>query len=176
MAEIVRAEANDWARVREIRLRALGDSPTAFASRLDHERDQPELFWRQRLEGDATFLAIEGDKAVGLVSVFLMDEEPGTAHLVSMWVAPERRRRGLGGRLVEAVLGWARDQRAERVRLWVTETNEGARRLYRSTGFVETGDRQPLPSDLTLQELAMEQRLTREAADQTSVSVCSRYS
>ena len=158
---IVMAETDDWARVREIRLRALADSPNAFASRLDHERHQPESFWRHRLEeeGSATFLAIDGDSAIGLVSVFLMDDEPGTAHLVSMWVAPEHRRRGLGRRLVEAVLGWARDQRAERVGLWVTESNEEARGLYRSTEFVETGDRQPLPSDLTLQELAMEWRL-----------------
>jgi ribosomal protein S18 acetylase RimI-like enzyme len=156
---IVMAETEDWARVREIRLRALEDSPTAFASRLDRERDQPESFWHEWLEGDGTFLAVEGGVTVGLVSVFLIDEEPGTAHLVSMWVAPERRRRGLGRRLVEAVIGWATDRRAERVRLWVTETNDEARRLYRSTGFVETGDRQPLPSDLTLQELAMERRL-----------------
>jgi ribosomal protein S18 acetylase RimI-like enzyme len=159
MADIVRAATDDWARLREIRLRALEDSPSAFASRLDRERDQPESFWYEWLEGEGTFLAIEGDAAVGLVSVFLMDEEPGTAHLVSMWVEPEHRRRGLGRRLIEAVLGWARERQAERIRLWVTETNEDARRLYRSTGFVETGDRQPLPSDLTLQELAMEQSL-----------------
>ena len=157
MAPIERAAADDWRRVREIRLRALEDSPTAFASRLDHERDRPEAFWRGRLEeaGSATFLALESEEAVGLVTVFLDDDDPGSAHLVSMWVAPDHRRRGVGRQLIEAVLGWAREERAERVKLWVTETNEAAGRLYREMGFVETGARQPLPSDPSLAEREM---------------------
>lgn len=157
MIPIVPARTEDWERVREIRLRALEDSPTAFASRLEEERHRPEAFWRERLEGpgSATFLAIEGEAAVGLVSVFFTDDEPATAHLVSMWVEPEHRRCGVGRLLVEAVLGWARDERAERVILWVTETNEAARQLYLGTGFVETGARQPLPSDPSLEEREM---------------------
>jgi ribosomal protein S18 acetylase RimI-like enzyme len=161
VARIAIARTDDWERVREIRLRALEDSPTAFAARLDQERDRPESFWRGRLEeeGSATFLAIEEETTVGLVTVFLMDEAPEEAHLVSMWVAPERRRHGLGRRLIEAVLSWARDQRAEGVRLWVTETNNDARRLYRSAGFIETGERQPLPSNPELRERELRRRV-----------------
>jgi ribosomal protein S18 acetylase RimI-like enzyme len=157
MVRIVGATSDDWDAVRAIRLRALEDSPTAFASRLDQERQRPEAFWRERLEeaGSATFLALESEEAVGLVTVFLDDDDPGSAHLVSMWVAPDHRRRGVGRQLIEAVLGWAREERAERVKLWVTETNEAAGLLYREMGFVETGARQPLPSDTNLAEREM---------------------
>jgi ribosomal protein S18 acetylase RimI-like enzyme len=41
------------------------------------------------------------------------------------------------------------------VHLWVTETNKPARRLYERCGFKPTGERQPLPSNPALGELAM---------------------
>jgi hypothetical protein len=94
MVHIVRASADDWVRVREVRLRALEDAPSAFGSTYEEEREQPGSFWRDRLAGRdaATFLTVDGDRRVGLVSVFF--EDVGLAHLVSMWVSPDARRQG----------------------------------------------------------------------------------
>jgi hypothetical protein len=39
--------------------------------------------------------------------------------------------------------------------LWVTETNDPARRLYERCGFAATGERQPLPSRPQYAEIAM---------------------
>ena len=49
--------------------------------------------------------------------------------------------RGLGRQALEAAVGWiAREHGADRVRLSVVPQNEQARALYRSAGFVETGE------------------------------------
>ena len=69
--------------------------------------------------------------------------------------APGRRRNGVGRLLVGAVLNWARTCGAQAVDLWVTRGNMGAENLYRAMGFVDAGDRQPLPSDPCKDEVRM---------------------
>jgi GNAT superfamily N-acetyltransferase len=154
--EIVPAASEDWERVRHVRLHALADAPFAFGSRLEQEQDRPAAFWGSRLASHAagTFLAIQGHETVGLVRTFVEPEDVTSAKLVSMWVAPHARGQGVGGRLVSAVVQWARDHGTTCVQLWVTETNAAARRLYESCGFVLSGGRQTLPSDPTLSEVA----------------------
>jgi GNAT superfamily N-acetyltransferase len=123
--EIREAGVEDWELVREIRLRALADTPSTFASRLEEERDQLADMWRDRLSRSdaATFLIVDETGASGLVTVFLVPAHLSRAHLVSMWVAPERRRAGLGRALVERVTSWAANHGADTVELWVTDTN-----------------------------------------------------
>jgi [ribosomal protein S18]-alanine N-acetyltransferase len=53
-------------------------------------------------------------------------------------------RRGAGRALVDAVLAWAAERGAERVRTSVTEGNAAATRLYAAAGFADTGEREPL--------------------------------
>jgi ribosomal protein S18 acetylase RimI-like enzyme len=72
-----------------------------------------------------------------------------------MYVRPQARGRGVGGALVAAVIGWARARDAASVHLWVTETNKPARLLYERCGFTLTGERQPLPSNPGLAEVAL---------------------
>ena len=94
---------------------------------------------------------------MGLVGA--IGEVPGELELVSMWVRPEARGRHVGTALVEAVVEAARTRRLPRVHLWVTESNKPAYRLYERCGFTPTGERQPLPSDPALMELAMARSL-----------------
>jgi len=124
--EIVLATSEDWERVRDVRVRALGDAPFAFGSRLEEEQDRPEAFWRSRLESQAaaTFLAIRGHETVGLVRTFVEPEEVTSARLVSMWVAPRARGQGVGRQLVAAVVEWAGDHDATSVQLWVSDRDE----------------------------------------------------
>jgi len=154
---------DDWKLFRDIRLRALADAPYAFGSTFDEERAQPELWWRERLARGpdvAGFSALETERWIGIARVFVgREEEPSVANLVSMWVDPAFRGRGVGRALVERVFEWAREHGATRVDLWVTETNEPAIRLYESCGFVRGEGRQPLPSDPSLGEVAMHRPL-----------------
>jgi len=55
---------------------------------------------------------------------------------------------------------WASGQPgAATLHLWVTENNAPARRRYARAGFALTGERQPLPSDPSLAEVAMSRPL-----------------
>jgi ribosomal protein S18 acetylase RimI-like enzyme len=82
-------------------------------------------------------------------------ETADIVELVSMYVRPKARGRGVGEALVAAVFAWAQARGAKTVHLWVTESNEPARALYERCGFSLTGERQPLPSDPSLDEIAM---------------------
>ena len=61
--------------------------------------------------------------------------------LYSIAVRPDRRRRGVGRTLMEAVFREARARGAERVLLEVRRSNGGARALYDSMGFRVLGER-----------------------------------
>jgi ribosomal protein S18 acetylase RimI-like enzyme len=61
----------------------------------------------------------------------------GRACLYDIALAADRRGQGLGQRLVGAILAWVAAQGAGEALLQVLDTNEPARRLYRSLGFVD---------------------------------------
>jgi ribosomal protein S18 acetylase RimI-like enzyme len=55
-----------------------------------------------------------------------------------MYVRPSARKAGVGRRLVETIIEFAR-QRVELIQLAVVSENEQARRLYERLGFLEYG-------------------------------------
>jgi GNAT superfamily N-acetyltransferase len=81
--------------------------------------------------------------------------------VVSVWVRPAFRGRGVADALIEATAGWARARSFPALSLWVTETNASARRLYARRGFAPTGESQPLPSNPALTESWMSRPLWR---------------
>jgi GNAT superfamily N-acetyltransferase len=147
----------DWQALRDIRLQGLRDAPDAFGSTYARESAFAESVWRQRATRDGSFIAFipeaSSSGAAGLAGGF--QEAAGVVELVSMFVRPQARGRGVGEALIDAVAGWARDKNATSVHLWVTETNKHARRLYERCGFTATDERQPLPSNPDLAEFGM---------------------
>lgn len=136
-----RASAADHALVREVRLRALREDPDAFGSTLAREKDRTPEAWAAfagRAHA-ATFLALLDGRPVGIVAGSPYRPPSTKIGLFGMWVAPEVRERGVGGRLADAVIAWARDAGHARLYLDVGDANEGAIRLYASRGFVPTG-------------------------------------
>jgi GNAT superfamily N-acetyltransferase len=140
---IRRLTASDWQLFREIRLRALREAPHAFGSTAAEAEHLGEDEWRRRLRTRAAFVAMQSGLAVGLVAGIVADSTEA-AELVSMWVDPSWRGRGIGAQLVEAVAGWAIDGGFKRLRLWVAAGNDTAERLYSRLGFVRTGEVQPM--------------------------------
>lgn len=160
--EIREIAADGWQAMRDIRLAALQDAPLAFASTYKREAAFAEADWQHRISGGGNFLAYAaefGAQPAGIVGGF--QTEPGTIELISLWVTPPARGRGIGQALVEAVIDWARARQASRVHLWVAENNHGARALYERYGFRLTGQRQPLPSAPELTEIGMVRNLDR---------------
>lgn len=132
-------DASDWERLRDVRLRALATDSDAFLETLDLARKLPDAHWRERAtpsETSATFVEERGGSLAAMVAVFVADD-PATAYLVGMWVAPELRGTGVAIQLVEHVLAWAREHRRARVVLSVEPGNDRAARLYEKCGFVK---------------------------------------
>ena len=152
---------DDWQALRDIRLEALRDAPAAFGSTYEGEVQRGDDHWHNRIARGGTFLAFlpgpGASEPAGLIGGY--QEDPATVELVSMYVRPRARGHGVGEALVAAVIDWAAERNATSVHLWVTEINSPARALYRRCGFTLTGERQPLPSDPSIGEIAMSRTL-----------------
>jgi ribosomal protein S18 acetylase RimI-like enzyme len=135
----------EWRVLRQVRLRALRDSPHAFLSTYQQEGDYAEPRWRCEFQrGRWTVGAVAG-RAVGLLGVTRgYDVAADDRYLEYLWIAPGHRRSGLGLTLLTTVVGQLRTVGIRTVYLWVLDGNELALRLYRRVGFVSTGVRQPL--------------------------------
>ncbi|HEU0129585.1 MAG TPA: GNAT family N-acetyltransferase [Mycobacteriales bacterium] len=152
-----RIEADEWERWREFRLGMLADAPYAFGTTLAHASTSTEDEWRERTTRMATtedqimFLA-EAEDGTWLASAGGYIEDDGIPNVFSVWTRPDARGHGYADACVRSVVEWARRRGAREVRLWATDTNEAARRVYDRIGFVPTGTTQPLPSDPSLTE------------------------
>lgn len=167
VSTIRRIQIGDGPRLRALRLRALETDPQAFGSSYELEVDIPPDIWEGRATSSASgprrYIAVaEGeDEFVGMAGGYQPEGKPEERALWGMWVAPERRRQSIGLGLVEEVRKWARQSGANRLTLWVVESNTAAVTLYRQIGFVDTAETQPLPSDPSLTEVKLSSSLAR---------------
>ncbi len=141
--------ADEWRRWREVRLRMLRDDADFFSTRYDDMVREPESTWRDWVAGAAAgaektlFVAEEEDgRWLGVVGAFAR-VDPQEVQLISMWVDPAARGRGIAQRLIRAVAGWTLGRGSSRVVLFVQEANAPAQALYERAGFRLTGDRAP---------------------------------
>jgi GNAT superfamily N-acetyltransferase len=132
---------DDWATWRDLRLAALADAPSAFRSRLADWLDAPEPRWRDRLgaPGSHSVVAVLDGRPAGMATG-APGEHLGQVELISMWVEPHSRGRGVADALVEEVARWARRTGATTLTLNVFEGNQAARALYERHGFTVVGE------------------------------------
>ncbi|GGM84253.1 GNAT family N-acetyltransferase [Dactylosporangium sucinum] len=141
---------DDWQLKRDLRLAALKDSPSAFASTYAREEHRTELEWRGWPHPGAYFCAFDADGTpLGIAGSWVSAAEPGITHLISMWVAPVARGRRVAGALVAAVVGWARERGSDVVELEIAAGNEAAMSAYVRCGFTVT-DREPFTAGGTV--------------------------
>jgi ribosomal protein S18 acetylase RimI-like enzyme len=98
---------------------------------------------------------MDNDLACGLVGGFLNREDGARVTLVSMWVAPTHRRKGVGQRLIQSVGDWAKSHGVFVLFLLVTSNNDVAIKFYERIGFEKTGHMVPYPNDSSLFEYEM---------------------
>ena len=145
----------DEARLRALRLRALSDSPEAFAASAEQEAELPPSHWgelaHQSEVGEhlAIYVAVGGEDWLGMCAGRWFDRERGVAQLWGMWVDPAARRLGLGERLVGEVRGWAAARGARFLRLGVATRPGDPTRFYERLGFVRTGETRMMRTDPT---------------------------
>ncbi len=158
---------DEWAKVKAIRLEALADTPTAFVTRHDEAAAFPDDVWIDRAnkgsqgEEQLTVLALDDGEPVGL-AVGLLKAEGSVLVVVSVFIAPVVRGRGIGDKMFRLLEDWGSGSGAVRASLWVEETNGRARSFYRRLGYGLTTDRQWIPNDSGLWEVRLEKALRRE--------------
>lgn len=159
---IVRLTVGDGPRLRALRLRALADAPDAFATTLAEAEALDDPRWEDQAVTLPTFVWCEGTVDLGMVRIAPHDADPEAVYLISMWVAPEARGRGVADALVAEVIAWARSRGKRRVFLDVGERNRPARALYERAGFVVSGVEGTLPAP---RELVCEVQMRVDLAD-----------
>jgi DNA-binding MarR family transcriptional regulator/GNAT superfamily N-acetyltransferase len=98
----------------------VADIAAAFVKNFDEER---ERCWIAEMDGEP----------VG--SVFVVKESKSVAKLRLLLVEPRARGRGLGRRLVEECIAFARAQGYRKLVLWTQSNLVEARRIYQACGF-----------------------------------------
>jgi ribosomal protein S18 acetylase RimI-like enzyme len=136
--EIRHLTPDDWPVFRAMRRAALREAPAAFGSTLaswSGDGDTQDR-WRARLSTvpHNAFALVDGIPA-GMASGTIPDAD-GRVELISMWVAPPARGRGVGEALVADIAAFATP--APLV-LRVYATNARALSLYRRVGFLQIG-------------------------------------
>ncbi|UGY90436.1 GNAT family N-acetyltransferase [Streptomyces gobiensis] len=119
---------------------------------------------RAELSGGCVLVARLGAEVVGSVRGTVDSE--GTAHIGKLIVHPRMQRHGLGGRLLTAVENQlAREQGAQRFRLFTGHRSDGNLRLYRRCGYVPAATERISPklSVITLEKEAVAHAFTTSA-------------
>lgn len=153
--EVRLVRPDDWRALRALRLRALKEDATAFGQTLAQARARSDDDWRTygaNTADSVTFVAVDGARFVGMARGRDLGKDAG---LFGMWVAPEARRAGVGRRLVDEVIGWARTRPVARVVLEVATDRAAPRALYERCGFRDTARRTPNESHPGIEEMEM---------------------
>lgn len=128
-----------------IRLINQADAESAFMTREPGEFDvsleaEQALLAKQGSER-AWFVAVDGGTVIGLVNLDRVHTRTRLRHraVIGLVILRAYWSQGIGRRLMEQVIAWAKEQDIEQIELGVVAANVRAHGLYVRLGFVETG-------------------------------------
>ena len=140
--------ADEWDRLRSIRLEALKDSPDAFITKHEEALADPQSRWEELAargaagDGQTTIIAVRGRDTVAMAVGLWDPDRSGTVMpVVAVFVSPRVRRQGVGARVMRSVHDWGRSKGATAASLWVVDSNTAARGFYEGIGYKATLDR-----------------------------------
>ncbi|HET9872181.1 MAG TPA: GNAT family N-acetyltransferase [Propionibacteriaceae bacterium] len=134
----------DWQLYRAVRLDALQDSPEAFLHTYDEESAYDEDYWRARMRRSQRLVAEQDGHPQGTVSVGFFPDDPRSADVFGLWVAPDARHTGTAWRLVEAAAALAADEGCTQLFYWVGTENGRGIAFASNFGFRLTSRRRPI--------------------------------
>jgi RimJ/RimL family protein N-acetyltransferase len=136
-----RAMAEDLAGVFDV-FEATAAEGKWIGAELPIDRDDRLQRWSEAFidsDAGAMFVAEHEGRIVGSASVTWAGRCGSGVLDLGMTVAPERRRQGIGARLLEACIEFGKTAGAHKITLQVWPHNDAARALYRRYGFEEEG-------------------------------------
>lgn len=150
--DVYQLQPDDWKNYKDIRLRALSESPSSFGRSFEDEVLFEDEVWKDRLSKSRIFVAESENFLVGLVS--LVQKQNSTAFSIgSMWVDPKFRNQNIGALLLNELVNSAKNDNAVEIVGGCMKTNFAALRFYESHGFKLTGKELPVEKDPDLKEL-----------------------
>jgi ribosomal protein S18 acetylase RimI-like enzyme len=160
MATVERLSSHLAMQLKQVRLTALKDAPSAFGSTYAREFQLSDEDWIRLASAwnsgrSAFYIAMDEGAPCGMIAGKCDENAPQCAWVLSMWVAPVHRRSSLGTRLVAEVQRWAQTLGISQLRLMVTSNNSSAQAFYERNGFVRTGLTQSYENDPALFEYEM---------------------
>jgi RimJ/RimL family protein N-acetyltransferase len=147
--QIRRLTPEDGPLYRAIRLESLRANPEAYGSTFEIENTRALPWFAERIGNCEVFGAFANNELVGIAGLLRNKgrKEQHKTYLWGMYVRAASRNAGVGRRLIETLIDYARRQ-VELIQLAVVSNNDQARRLYASLGFVEYGiERKSLKHD-----------------------------
>ena len=180
--ELYRPLADDWAGLRDIRLRSIANFPLGFFESFAAALALTEAEWRDRGARNAEPTSFQvvartpnEDQWVGTMAAFVSNGPPSyqpdepapggapRANLVGVWVDPSfRGRTGVAAQLLGAVRDWvSTEHHLDKLHLHVHESNHRAIRFYEKNGAVATGEYLADPRRASERHLEMVLRTAR---------------
>ena len=139
MITITQLPPDCWEQYKAIRLEALQTDPLAFGCSYEEEANFSESTWRERI--NIMWFAMLKDEPVGMIGL-LRGTMQSTSHkglVVSFWVKPSMRGKGLGKELLLHLQVIAPDQGCRKMVLDVTMSQQAAIATYNALGFRQVG-------------------------------------
>ena len=129
-----------------LRLRSLEKEPTAFGKSPEEHLETPMDVYQERFRNlsdeNFTLGAYHGEELIGMMT-FIRNTTAKERHkggIYGVYIDPAYRGEGVGKRLLSGIIEVVRrDPSIEQIGLVVAASQEPARRLYRSAGFVTWG-------------------------------------
>lgn len=135
--------ADDWETLRDVRLRALKDSPAAYISTYEEVASWSDERWRRSFAKAVWVVIRSGRRTVGVAGSLRDAKGPASERYIeSVWVEPGYRRAGVLREIVRYLAELEPD--VEDWLLWVLDGNTEARAVYERLGFAPTGKSQAL--------------------------------
>jgi ribosomal protein S18 acetylase RimI-like enzyme len=100
--------------------------------------NDPARDFQSAIEGATSSILLLRDES-GLAASVMVGFDGHRGWVYYLAVAPDRRRHGLGGRMMAAAEAWLRDRGAPKMQLMVREDNEAALGFYQALGLERQG-------------------------------------
>ena len=161
--EIVSLIPDEWQKAYEIRVESVRNEPCAFGQSVEQAVATSENEWRTRLSRKEYLFAKHNNTIVGIACV-VTEGAAKVQHvgiIFSVYVKSEYRGKGVGKKLLQAILELAKERKLLKVRLYAAVTQKTAIALYESLGFYKMADfkQEMLIGEKYIDEIAMEKFL-----------------
>ena len=140
LVEIV--DADQWARIRDIRLRSLKANPEAFGGTFEMESAEDEATWREKfIKNEFLVASVNGHDAAMMYLEVLEGDFGATCWIGGCWSDPTYRGKGLFSAMMHFVDSQNRGWEVQGLGVWTD--NFSAIAAYEKLGFVKMGEDTP---------------------------------